>query len=291
MDGTLWQRLVRGICRVRHRPDWEQLAGADYPLHIMDVDVTDSFHAKQGRSTGRLVLTRDGRRLSVFLKRHYQLPFWQGLLAALWPGRGWSPAVQEWERLEWARRQGMPVPATVAVCEYIGPWGRLQSFLAVEELSGMVPLHRAIPAAQTKLSPADWLRWKRGLVVELARLARELHGRRWFHKDLYLCHFFIPGDDLQRVPDAWRGRVHVIDLHRLAYHPHSWRVWQVKDLAELLYSSDLPGITDRDRVRFWRHYMKEEGPWRAGRWLRRLVLWKWQRYRRHNDKRKKLMAA
>jgi len=287
----LWQRLVRGVWRVRHREDWEHLAGSDYPLRIMEVDVTDSYHAKQGRSTGRLILDRDGRRLSVFLKRHYRLPFWQGLLAALWPGRGWSPAVQEWERLEWARRQGMPVPATVAAGESIGPWGRLQSFLAVEELTGMVPLHRAIPAAATRLAPEAWARWKRGLVIELARLARDLHGRRWFHKDLYLCHFFVPEGDLERVPGAWRGRVHVIDLHRLAHHPRSWRLWQVKDLAELLYSSELPGVTARDRVRFWHHYLGEEGGSRAGQWLRGLVLWKWQRYRRHNEKRKRLRAA
>src|SRR5213079_2543628 len=105
-----------------------------------------------------------------------------------------SPALQEWDHLEWARREGVPVPAAVAAGEYIGPWGRLQSFLAVEELADMLPLHEAVPAAAARLDPATLRRWKRGLVLEMARLTRGLHGRRTFHKDLYLCHFYVHRD-------------------------------------------------------------------------------------------------
>src|SRR5262249_11193411 len=160
----------------------------------------------------------------------------RGLLAALWPDAGWSPALQEWHRLRWARAEGVPVPRAVAAGEYIGPWGRLRSFLAVEELAGMLPLHEAIPRAAARLDPDTFRCWKRTLSEEVARLTRSLHDRRWFHKDLYLCHFYVRGEDTERVP-AWRGRVHLIDLHRLAYHPWTWRVWQAKDLAQLLYSS------------------------------------------------------
>jgi heptose I phosphotransferase len=251
----------------------------------MAVEATDQFHAKQGRSTGRWVLEREGRRLGVFLKRHYRLPWWRGCLAALWPGGGWSPAAQEWKRLEWARGQGFPVPAPVAAAEFIGPWGKLQSILAVEELTDMLPLHMAIPAASRALDPAAFRRWKRGLIPELARLARELHDRKFFHKDLYLCHFFIPRADLERMGD-WRGRVHVIDLHRLSRHRWTWPFWQVKDLAQLLYSSEIAGVDVRDRLRFWRLYRGAGASSRAQRWLARAIRFKWRRYRRHNLKRK-----
>src|SRR5262249_30513766 len=151
------------------------------------------------------------------------------------------PALQECRHLEWARGLGLPVPAVVAAGEFIGPWGRLESFLAVEELAGMLPLNEAVPLAAARLDPAAFARWKRTLTAELPGLARSLHERRSFHKDLYLCPFSVPEADPRAVPN-WPGRVHVIDLHRLGRHPWTWRVWQVKDLGQLLYSSEVPGI-------------------------------------------------
>src|SRR5205807_3575961 len=133
----------KGTRRLEARADWPAFVGKDWPEQIMQARVTDDFHEKQGRSTGRWLLHRDGRELAVYLKRHYRLPWWHGVLATLWPGRGWSPALQEARHLEWARRHNLPVPAVVAAGESIGPWGRLQSFLAVEELTGMLPLHQA----------------------------------------------------------------------------------------------------------------------------------------------------
>jgi heptose I phosphotransferase len=284
---SFWQRLTGRVRRVFQRRDWVRFAGDGWADRIMDVTVTDHFHAKQGRSTGRLVLQNGDERLTVYLKRHYRLPWWQGLLATLWPNIGWSPALREWRQLEWARAEGLPVPATVAAGEFIGPCARLQSFLAVEELTGMVPLHEAIPAAAGRLSPGRFRRWKRTLLAELARVVRALHDRRRFHKDLYLCHFFIPNDDSGDVgqisnPSYWRGRVYLIDLHRLAHHPRTPWLPRVKDLAQLLYSSEIEGVDFRDRLCFWKSYLGPEWCGRGERWLRRLVLFKWRRYRRHN---------
>lgn len=280
---SLWQRLSQGVRRLRQRPDWPRYVGADWPERIMATAVTDDFHAKQGRSTGRLILEAGGQQLAVYLKRHYRLPRWRGLLASIWPEHAWSPALQEWQHLEWARAQGVPVPATVAYADYIGPWGRLQSFLAVEELTGMLPLHQALPLAQERLSADLFRLWKRGLIEEVARLVRALHVKRCFHKDLYLCHFYIPGEDTERLPN-WRGRVHLIDLHRLQQHRWTWRLWQAKDLGQLLFSSENAGVDVRDRLHFWRAYLEGKGRSWSARWLRQLVLFKWRLYRRHNQK-------
>ena len=60
----------------------------------------------------------------------------------------------------------------------------------------------------------------------------------------------------------------------------------MKDLAQLLYSSEVPGVDARDRLYFWRMY-RGPGPRRpADRLLERLVLFKWGRYRRHNARQK-----
>jgi Lipopolysaccharide kinase (Kdo/WaaP) family len=254
MADTFWRRLFRGVRRLRQRPGWAEFAGPDWPDRIMAEDVRDRFHAKQGRTIARWTLHAKGRSLVVFLKRHYRLPWWAGLMALLRPDGRWSPALQEWDHLEWARAEGLPAPLAVAGGEYIGPWGRFQSFIAIEELAGMLPLHEAVPAAAAALDPTAFARWKRGLVREMAAVTLDLHRRRRFHKDLYLCHFYVAEGDTRRVPE-WGGRLRLIDLHRLAHHPWSWRWWRIKDLAQLLYSSDVPGVTARDRLRFWRIYL------------------------------------
>jgi heptose I phosphotransferase len=281
MKETLWVRLCRGVRRLRQRADWPHFVGADWADRIMGLAITDRLHVKQGRSIARWALESDSRQLTVYLKRHYRLPRWRGLLATLWPDAGWSPALQEWQHLQWAKVRGMPVPAAVAAGEYIGPWGRLQSFLAVEELTDMLPLHEAIPAAAARLDAATFRDWKRTLGAEVARLTRALHARRYFHKDLYLCHFYIPCQWTAAIP-RWEGQVHLIDLHRLAYHRLAWRFWQMKDLAQLLYSSDVAGIEVRDRLRFWHAYLGTESRRLLARLLRYGILVKWNRYRHHN---------
>ena len=107
--GTWWQRLVHGVRRLYARGDWSAYVGDDWPERIMHADVTDDFNAKQGRSTGRWILEAAGKQLAVYLKRHYELPLWHGLCAALWPTGDWSPGMLERTNLEWARAQGLPV--------------------------------------------------------------------------------------------------------------------------------------------------------------------------------------
>jgi len=262
------------------------MCGPDWAERIMEVAVTDRFHAKQGRSTGRLIVEVGKKRLGVYLKRHYRLPWRYGLLATLWPASDWSPAFQEWSHIEWARGGGFPVPEAVAACESIGPWGRLQSMLAVEELAGMLPLHEAIPLAAARLDARTFQVWKQGLVAELARLARALHQCHRFHKDFYLCHFYIAEAHTQDLP-AWRGQVFLIDLHRLGHHRWTWPFWQMKDLAQLLYSSEIVGVRARDRLRFWRHYLGNKGHDWPARWLRWSIGVQWKNYRRHNEKRRR----
>jgi heptose I phosphotransferase len=285
MPESLGQRLRDGAWRERCEPDWLELVPADWRDTIFHANLRDRFHAKQGRSIARWTLQAGGRRLTVYLKRHYRAPWWHGWAAALWSGRGWSAAWQEAEHLRWAADHGFLVPRAVAVGERIGPWGRLQSFLAVEELAGMIGLHEALPAAAAALPPQTFAVWKRGVAAELARLARRLHGLRHFHKDFYFCHFYLPERLTRCVPVTWDGLVHLIDLHRLAHHPWSWRWWHLKDLAQLLYSSEVVGVTARDRLRFWYCYAgsgRRRGWWP---WLRRGALIRWRNYRRHNSDR------
>jgi heptose I phosphotransferase len=280
MRDTIWQRLFQGVQRIRQQPGWAPFQGAGWADRIMGIPITDRFHAKQGRTIARWTLQGpSGRRLVVFLKRHYRLEWWRGLLALLWPNTPWSPALQEWEHLEWARSAGLPVPTALAGGEYIGPWFKFQSFIAIEELIGMLPLHEAVPAAAARLPGDAFTIWKRGLAREMADIVLDLHRRRRFHKDLYLCHFYIAEQDTTCLPD-WRGRVRLIDFHRLGHHRWLSPWWRAKDLGQLLYSSNVPGVGPRDRLHFWRLYRKAAGlRWSApllARWIR-LKAWNYQR--------------
>jgi hypothetical protein len=282
---SLWARLRRGVRLFRKQADWDRFAGEGWAERIMSEPLTDREHQKQGRSIGRKVFA-DGRdTLSVYLKRHFCMSRFTGLLATLFPDRVLAPGLQEWVRLVWAKANGFPVPRPVAAGQFVGPWGRLQSFLAVEELHGMLPLHEAVPLAYRTLDARTFVRWKRGLTAELARLARELHRRKVFHKDLYFCHFYVPESLTRTVPANWTNNVWMIDLHRLARHRITGAWWQVKDLAQLMFSSDVAGVTDHDRLRFWALYRESwpngKGP---GEWLLPLVRWKWRMYRRHNER-------
>jgi hypothetical protein len=282
---SLWRRLRRGTRLIRRAADWDRFAGEGWEERIMSEPVTDRLHEKQGRSIGRRVFAGDRAELRVYLKRHYRLPWWRGVLATLFPNGAWSPGLQEWHHLAWAAAEGFPVPRPVAAGQTVGPWFKLQGFLAVEELHGMLPLHEAMPLAATRLAPAVFAKWKRGLTAELARLARELHRRRVFHKDLYFCHFYIPESFTRVPPEGWTDRVVMIDLHRLARHRFSAAWWQVKDLAQFFYSSNVPGVTARDRVRFWKLYRRGWPGRGPSAWLLPLVKWKCRLYERHARRR------
>ena len=281
--GGWWRRLLQCVRRLRARADWSDYAGVDWPERIMQADVTDDFHAKQGRSTGRVLFQTAGKQLAVYLKRHYELPRWHGLMATIYPWHDWSPGMQERSNLEWARSQGLPVPKVVAAGEFVGPWGKLQSFLAIEELTDMLALHQAIPLAAENLDLDTFRTWKAGLIREMARLARVLHDRGRFHKDLYLCHFFIARADTTCVP-TWTNRVHMIDFHRLTHHRLAHLFWVSKDLGQLLYSSLIDGIDARDRLRFWQAYLGPDRHTWWGRLLGRVVLMRGRNYSKHNAK-------
>ncbi len=254
---SLGTAVPRGSAGAPSSRTGRSLPSADWADRVMGVAVTDRFHAKAGANTiARWSLGTGEQSLVVYLKRHYRLPWWHGLLALLWPEANWSPALQEWEHLEWARRKGLPVPEAVAGAEFIGPWGRFQSFIAVAELTGMVALHEALPLAAARLDPVTFRCWKDGLIREMAAIALDLHRRRAGSTRICTSATFTwPMRPIARPPDDWRGRVQLIDLHRLARHRWTWLWRRTKDLAQLLYSSDVPGVTAHDRLRFWKTYL------------------------------------
>jgi heptose I phosphotransferase len=259
----------------------------------MTLHSPDRLHAKQGRSTARVVFplgrdrTSDLRRtpagpLAVYLKRHYRLPWTARLAALINPAGRHSPAAAEWSHLEHARALGIDVPDVVAAGERIGPRVDLRSFLIVAELTGCEPLHESLPKLAARLDGREFATLKRRLIPEIARITATLHAAHFFHKDLYLCHFFLDLDRLER--DGRPSRIVLIDLHRLSAHRLWPDWWRWKDLGQLLFSTEgVAGIDDRDRWRFWQCYCRLSGiPF--AHWQARFVRFRAARYRMHNRK-------
>ncbi|HQR05401.1 MAG TPA: lipopolysaccharide kinase InaA family protein [Gemmatales bacterium] len=273
-----YQRFTQGQWQTQTTPAWSSVVGDDFVKTIMDWNITDDFHAKQGRSTGRLVMN-DGE-LLVYLKRHWQLPLMNRVLACFYPKGRWTPAVEEWQNLLTAQNQGIAVPEPLAVGQRIGPGLQLQSFLVIRELTGMLPLHQAIPLACSIMSSVAFSSWKRQLLSEVTAIARRLHSMNYFHKDLYLCHYYV---EKPMKTDRSPGPLKLIDLHRFAQHRlFGWR-WQIKDVAQLVFSTyGVSGLDDRDREFILQAYRGTETRTARDRWFESSVRFKAHRYARHN---------
>jgi heptose I phosphotransferase len=202
-------------------------------------------------------------------------------LAALFdPAGRYSPAAVEWTHLECVRALGIDVPEVVAAGEQIGPRADLRSFLMVAELTGCEALHESLPRLAARLDARAFATLKRRLIAEMARITATLHAARFFHKDLYLCHFFLDRDRLEQ--EGRPSRVILIDLHRLGRQRFGPDWWRWKDLGQLLFSTyGVLGIDDRDRWRFWLYYRRLLRIAFANAQLR-FVRFRAARYARHN---------
>jgi heptose I phosphotransferase len=280
--GSFWQRWSRGVSWTWINEQYRARLPEDLSENVMTLDSPDRFHAKQGRSTARVVLLRADKPLAVYLKRHFRLPLVARLRALFDPGGKHTPAAAEWSHLERARELGIDVPEVVAAGERIGPRGHLKSFLMIAELAGCEAVNELLPRLAVQLDAHAFQTLKRRLIAEIARITATLHAARVFHKDLYLCHFFLAQEQL----DGERGitRVSLIDLHRLKEHRLWPDWWRWKDLGQLLYSTEgVDGVTDRDRLRFWRIYRQRLRIQRP-RWHARIVRLRAARYLEHNRK-------
>lgn len=243
--------------------------------HFAMLRPLDNFVEKQGRSTGRFQIAIGNEAVTFFLKRYPTVSWWQRRWASLKS----FPGPHESANLRAIAALGVAVPETLAV----GTSRRhpCASFFATRELRGYLPLHEFIPGALRTFPRNSAL--LRTITARLAEIARSLHAAHLYHRDLYLCHFFA-----RSAPDGSVDMV-LIDLARLKHS--RWPRWRVKDLAQLLFSSDLPGITRTDRLRFFLHYLQIDRLNAAARRLLTRVVAKAARYRRHNEKHRRAPAS
>ena len=226
------------------------------------------------RNTVRLDLeTESGEKKSFFLKRYAPTTIWDGLKAYLQLKRPVSGAGREWHAM-WAFIQlGLPGPVPVAWGQDGGP-----SLVLSEGVSHVMRLsewaernfgkgfHRNTQAISAK----------HRIIEEVANIVARMHLAGLHHQDLYLCHFLC-GSEQGCLP------LTLIDLQRVEGHRRLPGRWQVKDLAQLHFSS-AQHITRQDIRRFWKVY---NSIYHTGRRITPLwhsILRKSERIRRHTFK-------
>jgi len=117
-----------------------------------------------------------------------------------------------------------------------------RSFVLTDELADIVSLEYIVEG-KSDIKLTDKL--KRRLIREMAGITALMHKNGVNHRDLYLAHFVLSGDD---------RKMHVIDLHRVQCRDVTPTRWVIKDLAAILFSSLGIEPTLKDRLRFIKYY-------------------------------------
>ncbi len=206
------------------------------------IDAAESLWAVEGetvkkqlkyRGTERSLLKSGEGLVEVFVKRYQPLPLkdrLKGLLSLkpVFP----DCALHEWDSILAFHREGIDTMEPIAA-------GALADGRSVDMTLGIGKSRRASDI----LSEGCDSQTRRRLVEKIATLAARMHSARFAHQDFYLVHLFVK-DDLTVMP---------IDLQRVIMGPQFGVRWQVKDLAQLLFSSR-PHVSWTDIMRFWKIY-------------------------------------
>ena len=229
---------------VLHMPEHlVNMLGNDHAFdHVMQLD-GEVFRDVPGRRTIKVELA--GK--SYFIKQHFGAGWneiFKNLATLRWPILS---AKTEWRAIQKLDKVGIPTTPGVALgCRGSNP-AHLQSFLITEDLGDIISLETL--CAGWPQNPPD-ARFKRRLILEVARIARTLHGNGMNHRDFYICHFCLDNKRLA-LGEIY---IYLIDLHRVGIRNVIEPTARMKDMAALYFSAMSIGLTRRDFLRFLRAY-------------------------------------
>lgn len=225
---------------------------------------------KRGRSVFRFEI--EGRAFYLKRNRLHWVEFWKALSRFRIPALG---AGREWENIRSLREAGIPTLTPVAMGERSRYGFETTSFTLTEEIYRAEPLDIVIRREYCGSLAVAKRREKWQLIRNLARVARVFHGSGMNHQDFYLNHFFL-GDD---------GKLYLLDLQRVGRSSKISSHYRIKDLAQLVYSSQcVGGVSHTDRMRFFLAYLGQKTLQKKDKSLAQHVVSKVRRIARHDAK-------
>ena len=213
--------------------------------HIMQMD-GEVFRDVPGRRTIKVKLAKK----SYFIKQHFGVGWgeiFKNLLTFRLPILS---ALTEWRAIEKLNALAIPTTPTVAYGVRGDSPAQLQSFLITEDLGDIVSLETL--CAEWPQNPPG-ARFKRHLILAVARIARTLHDNGLNHRDFYICHLCL---DKKRLATG-EIYLYLIDLHRVGIRDRIQSSARMKDMAALYFSAMDIGLTRRDYLRFLRAYRQQ----------------------------------
>ncbi len=212
--------------------------------------------------------------VTLFLKRYnappisHQLKNWFAT-----HGRKSCSAIE----FEWAQsltETGINAPKTIAHGTQWGIIFEKRSFFITEKIPDAEALERKLPDYFNGPDTIQNIKRRREFIVRLAIFTKKFHETDFRHRDLYLSHIFYSDN----------GVFYLIDLAR-AFKPLVFgKRFQIKDIAQLYYSSPAKYFSKTDRLRFYKNYTGRGKITKADRDFIRKVIKKVKQMARHDKK-------
>ncbi len=227
----------------------------------------------------RIELPHQGKQVALYLKR-YGKPSFRQLCKRWWLGRSkTATADSDFYAAIRLAEYGISVPRPIALGRQMGRVGELRSFVLTEELPHADALERLLPQRrQGNKTEYALLNDRKKLIEQIALLVRQLHRSGFYHRDLYLSHIFLCQEA------SGLEKLCLIDLQRVFQPRLCRRRWQVKDLAQLYYSSREYGNRG-DILRFLKFYFQCDRLDNSHKQIVRAVARKTRRIARHDHNR------
>jgi heptosyltransferase-2 len=182
--------------------------------------------------------------VTLFLKRYDRPPICNQLKNWLASRGRKSCSYIEFESAQQLTEAGINTPKTVAHGTQWGTIFEKQSFIITEKIPDAEALERKLPDHFNGPDIVKNLKQRREFIGRLAKFIRKFHETNFRHRDLYLSHIFYSGN----------GKFYLIDLAR-AFQPLVFsRRFQIKDIAQIYYSSPGKHFSRTDRMRFYINY-------------------------------------
>jgi len=215
-----------------------------------------------------------GSSTTVFMKRYDQPPVFVQLKNWLSHHNRKSEAFHEFDAADKLTASGINTPKVISYGEQRNTLFETRSFIISEKIPDAESLERKLPDCFDEPAINVKLKQRRNFIVQGATFIRKFHETNYRHRDLYLAHIF----------HGESGKFYLIDLARVFKPILMRRRFQIKDIAQVYYSSPGKNFSKTDRMRFYMTYAGQSSLRRKDKAFIRKVINKAEQMARHDIK-------